>query len=70
MICSEDYLDRLAYAMILGLKRCLLIHLFSNKCNEWHSGFLSDIEINLVELITNRKVLCSVESGEYFYKLL
>jgi hypothetical protein len=44
-------------------------HLRSEKCNEWKSGFLTDNDILKIEKHTNRKVKCSVESGEYFYRL-
>lgn len=44
-------------------------HLLSENCEQWLSGYLSPWDVNEIEEKTNRKVDCSAESGEYFYKL-
>lgn len=35
----------------------------------WFSGYITESDIEVIEQRTNKKVLCSAESGEYFYKL-
>ena len=40
-----------------------------NDGDVWFSGYITDSDIEDIELKTNKKVLCSAESGEYFYKL-
>lgn len=59
----------LATAMIKGMRKLGICHLLSNKCNEWQSAYLNKSDIRLIETLTNKKVKCSPESGEYFYKL-
>lgn len=44
-------------------------HLFSKNSHNYKSGYLYEEDILEIERITEKKVICSVESGEYFYKL-
>lgn len=44
-------------------------HLLSDRCESWFSGYLSPDDISSIEFQTKRRVLISVESGEYFFKL-
>jgi hypothetical protein len=44
-------------------------HLLSENCDKWLSGYVSQADIEFIESKTNRKVDCSPESGEYFYRL-
>lgn len=47
----------------------IIDHLTSEDSGNWKSGFLEQSDINSIEIKTGRKVRCSTESGEYFYRL-
>lgn len=63
-------LDRVAVRMINGMRIMTFNHLLSDKKNEYFSGYLQESDIKLIEELTEMKVSCSPESGEYFYKLI
>jgi len=61
--------DKLSKSLLNGARKNIANHLLSDKCDNWMSGYLTDNDITKIEKETNRKVRCSTESGEYFYKL-
>ena len=62
--------DKLGTKMINQSRIEICNHLFSNDANKDKSGYLTDEDIALVEKLTMKKIHCSVESGEYFYRLV
>ena len=60
--------DAFAEQMIDSVREMSINRLLTRTDNEWFSGFLNDDDIIDIESKTGRKILCSVESGEYFYK--
>jgi hypothetical protein len=65
-VCKGDIRAR---RMINRMRIMTFTHLFSEERNKYFSGYLQDSDISLIEELTEMKVECSTESGEYFYKL-
>ncbi len=66
---KDVYFKLLGERMLIASRGDMIFHLLSKKAHEWKSGFLTDRDITEIEKETNKKVKCSTESGEYFYKL-
>jgi len=62
--------DKLATRLLNGARKQTVTHLFSEDGDKFFSGFLTDNDIERIEKHTGKKVYCSPESGEYFYKLI
>jgi hypothetical protein len=61
--------DPLAEHLLNSLRIDIACHLLSPKGNQWRSGYLTDDDREKLEKETGRRIRCSTESGEYFYKL-
>lgn len=62
-------LDKLGIVMLNRMREHGKKHLLSNNAHKWQSAYLDDEDIIQIETATGKKVRCSCESGEYFYKL-
>ncbi len=65
-VCKNDLRAR---RMINRMRIMTFNHLLSTKHKTYFSGYMQDSDIALIEELTEMKVHCSPESGEYFYKL-
>lgn len=66
---TEAQQQKLGANMIAGMQKGT-VELLTNPAydNRWFSGYLSDDAVKKVEQTTGKKIICSAESGEYFYK--
>ena len=63
----EQYI--ISIRLIYSQRVTTIEHLLSENNTNWFSGFLEEIDIQNLEEHLNKKIRCSVESGEYFYKV-
>ncbi len=61
-------MEEIGRKMLDGMREYTIDKLI-NDGNVWFSGYITESDIEVIEQRTNRKVLCSAESGEYFSKL-
>ena len=66
---ANDSINTLGLHLLEVSSKEIKEHLLSNKSGEWKSGFLNEVDTKEVESQTGKKIQCSVESGEYFYKI-
>jgi hypothetical protein len=61
--------DKYANYLLNWMRNLTKQHLRSKGANVFFSGYLTDHDIIEIENETGKKIHCSAESGEYFYKL-
>lgn len=65
---TNEKREVVVHGLFHWVRRATKKHLLSEKANEWFSGFLTKEDKIEIADQTGKKVECSPESGEYFYR--